>query len=36
VTLLSGVAIPIAVAHQAVAALLLASLVVAAHRLGSR
>jgi cytochrome c oxidase assembly protein subunit 15 len=36
VTLLSGVAIPIAVAHQAVAAMLLASLVVAAHRLGSR
>lgn len=34
-TLLSGVAIAIAVAHQAVAALLLASLVVAAHRLGS-
>lgn len=35
-TLLTGVAIPIAVAHQAVAALLLAGLVLAAHRLGSR
>jgi cytochrome c oxidase assembly protein subunit 15 len=34
-TLLSGVAIPIAVAHQLTAALLLASLVVAAHGLGS-
>jgi cytochrome c oxidase assembly protein subunit 15 len=35
-TLLSGVAIPIAAAHQAVAVLLLASLVLAAHRLGER
>lgn len=35
-TLLSGVALPIAAAHQAVAVLLLASLVVAAHRLGKR
>jgi cytochrome c oxidase assembly protein subunit 15 len=35
-TLLSGVALPIAAAHQAVAVLLLASLVVAAHRLGER
>jgi cytochrome c oxidase assembly protein subunit 15 len=34
-TLLSGVAIPIAVAHQLTAALLLAALVVAAHGLGS-
>jgi heme a synthase len=34
-TLLTGVAIPIAVAHQFVAALLLAALVVAAHGLGS-
>ena len=34
-TLLSGVAIPIAAAHQLVAALLLAGLVVAAHGLGS-
>lgn len=34
-TLLSGVAIPIAVAHQGVAALLLAALVIAAHRIGS-
>jgi cytochrome c oxidase assembly protein subunit 15 len=33
-TLLSGVAIPIAAAHQAVAALLLAAMIVAAHRLG--
>jgi cytochrome c oxidase assembly protein subunit 15 len=33
-TLMSGVAIPIAVAHQAVAALLLASAVVVAHRIG--
>jgi cytochrome c oxidase assembly protein subunit 15 len=35
-TLLSGVAIPIAVAHQLVAALLLASLVCAAHIVGSQ
>lgn len=35
-TLLSGVAIPIAAAHQAVAVLLLAALVVAAHALGER
>jgi cytochrome c oxidase assembly protein subunit 15 len=35
-TLLSGVAIPIAAAHQAVAVLLLSTLVVAAHRLGER
>jgi len=35
-TLLSGVAIPIAAAHQAVAVLLLASLVYGAHRLGLR
>lgn len=35
-TLLSGVAIPIAAAHQAVAVLLLASLLVAAHKLGER
>jgi heme a synthase len=35
-TLLSGVAIPIAAAHQAVAVLLLASLVVASHRIGER
>ncbi|PTQ11503.1 heme A synthase [Sphingomonas oleivorans] len=34
-TLLSGVAIPIAVAHQAVAALLLAGLVWAAHGIGA-
>ncbi|WP_156679875.1 COX15/CtaA family protein [Sphingomonas profundi] len=33
-TLLSGVAIPIAVAHQATAALLLAAMVTAAHRIG--
>ena len=33
-TLLTGVAIPVAVAHQAVAALLLATMVVAAHRIG--
>ena len=33
-TLLSGVALPIAVAHQAVAALLLGALVWCAHRLG--
>ncbi len=33
-TLMTGVAIPIAAAHQAVAALLLAALVVAAHRIG--
>ena len=33
-TLMSGVAMPIAVAHQAVAAVLLAAFVVAAHRLG--
>jgi cytochrome c oxidase assembly protein subunit 15 len=33
-TLLTGVALPIAVAHQAVAALLLATMVVAAHRIG--
>lgn len=35
-TLLTGVAIPIAVAHQFTAALLLAALVVAAHGLGSK
>lgn len=35
-TLLSGVAIPIAAAHQAVAVLLLGSLVIAAHGLGER
>jgi cytochrome c oxidase assembly protein subunit 15 len=35
-TLMSGVAIPIAVAHQAVAALLLGSVVAATHRLGTR
>ncbi|MDB5690652.1 MAG: Heme synthase [Sphingomonas bacterium] len=35
-TLLSGVALPIAVAHQAVAALLLGSVVWAAHGLGRR
>lgn len=35
-TLLSGVAIPIAVAHQLTAALLLAALVTAAHGLGSK
>lgn len=35
-TLLSGVAIPIAVAHQMTAALLLASLIWAAHIVGSR
>jgi cytochrome c oxidase assembly protein subunit 15 len=35
-TLLSGVAIPIAAAHQAVAVLLLSALIVAAHRLGER
>ena len=35
-TLLSGVAIPIAAAHQAVAALLLGSVVWAAHGLGRR
>ncbi len=34
-TLLSGVALPIAVAHQATAALLLASVVAASHRLGT-
>jgi cytochrome c oxidase assembly protein subunit 15 len=34
-TLLSGVAIPIAVAHQLTAALLLAALIIAAHCLGS-
>lgn len=34
-TLMSGVFIPIAVAHQAVAALLLASVVAATHRVGS-
>jgi cytochrome c oxidase assembly protein subunit 15 len=34
-TLMSGVAIPIAVAHQAIAALLLASVVAAAHRTGT-
>jgi len=34
-TLMTGVALPIAVAHQAVAALLLASLVAAAHRSGA-
>jgi len=34
-TLVSGVAIPIAVAHQAVAALLLAAVVTAAHRVGT-
>ena len=33
-TLMSGVAIPIAVAHQAMAALLLAAMVLAAHRIG--
>ncbi|TVV76847.1 COX15/CtaA family protein [Sphingomonas solaris] len=33
-TLLSGVAIPIAVAHQATAALLLAGVIAASHRLG--
>jgi cytochrome c oxidase assembly protein subunit 15 len=35
-TLMSGVAIPIAVAHQAVAALLLAAMVTAAHSIGWR
>ena len=35
-TLISGVEIHIAVAHQAMAALLLAAVVVAAHRIGSR
>lgn len=35
-TLLSGVAIPIAAAHQAVAVLLLAALVISAHKLGER
>ncbi len=35
-TLMTGVAIPIAVAHQAVAALLLAAMVTAAHAIGSR
>ena len=35
-TLLSGVAIPIAAAHQAVAVLLLAALVVSAHKIGER
>ena len=35
-TLRSGVAIPIAAAHQAVAVLLLGALVIAAHRLGER
>ena len=35
-TLLSGVALPIAAAHQIVAALLLASVVWAAHGLGRR
>lgn len=35
-TLRSGVAIPIAAAHQAVAVLLLGAMVVAAHRLGQR
>jgi len=34
-TLMTGVAIPIAAAHQAVAALLLAAMVAAAHRIGS-
>ncbi|MDB5686407.1 MAG: Heme synthase [Rhizorhabdus sp.] len=34
-TLMTGVAIPIAAAHQAVAALLLAAMVTAAHRIGS-
>jgi len=35
-TLLSGVELPIAVAHQAMAALLLAAIVVTSHRLGGR
>jgi heme a synthase len=35
-TLLSGVALWVAVSHQAMAALLLASIVIAAHRLGER
>lgn len=35
-TLLSGVALPIAAAHQAVAVLLLGALVIAAHKLGER
>ena len=35
-TLLSGVAIPIAAAHQAVAVLLLGTLVLSAHKLGER
>ena len=33
-TLVSGVALPLAVSHQAMAALLLAAVVVTAHRLG--
>ncbi len=36
VTLLTGVAIPIAVAHQAMAALLLAAMVMAAHGIGRK
>ncbi|HEV2747595.1 MAG TPA: COX15/CtaA family protein [Allosphingosinicella sp.] len=35
-TLLSGVALPVAVAHQAMAALLLAAIVATSHRLGAR
>jgi cytochrome c oxidase assembly protein subunit 15 len=35
-TLLSGVQIDIAVAHQGMAALLLAAMILAAHRLGER
>jgi cytochrome c oxidase assembly protein subunit 15 len=35
-TLLSGVAIPIAVAHQATAALLLAAMITASHGIGRR